>query len=122
MHHYPVPSQTRKYLGFVRVFVASLFGCRVPLYAATTNYFTGFEISDGFTVSSGLVDQNGWVGLVDGHYATNGPADPGAAWNGIVSDTSFPASAQQGFVGSTPLPATDAYDIIYVWYPLNLNP
>jgi hypothetical protein len=79
----------------------------LPTRAATTIFRTGFEVAEGYTNSSMLAGQCGW--LRDGN-----------GGNGILSETNaFPRSGQQAYVGQFP-PKDTTEPHVAVWQPLDL--
>jgi len=90
--------------------LAVILGNTLTLHAVTTNFFTGFDASEGYTAGPGLVGQNGWVGMVEDEVANWVAA--GSEGNGILNGF-FPTLGQQAYVGLTPLP--------YNYGPLSVN-
>jgi hypothetical protein len=88
----------------------------VTLQAATTNYFTGFEASEGYSTGQALGGQNGWICVMAG---TNDTTDAGSYANGVVSGY-MPGLGQQAYVGRTAMPG--GYETLYAWQPINLDP
>lgn len=89
----------------------------VTLQAATTNYVTGFEASQGFSTTLPLGGQNGWICIMAD---TNGTTtDAGLYANGIVSGY-ISGLGQQAYVGRTAMPS--GYETLYAWQPINLDP
>jgi hypothetical protein len=76
--------------------------------ALTTNIFTThFEATEGYSTTTNLVGQNGWLGF-------------GSGGNGVVSDYSFTNQGQQAFIGYfAPDPGDDQ---LSVWQPINFSP
>ncbi len=75
---------------------------------ATTNVFsTQFEATEGYSTTTNLVGQNGWLGF-------------GSGGNGLVSDYSFTNQGQQAYIGYfAPDPGDDQ---LSVWRPINFSP
>ena len=95
----------------------AVIGCSVAtLQAATTNYVTGFEASEGYSTSRPLDGQNGWICVMAG--ATGG-TDAGSYANGLVSGY-ISGLGQQAYVGRTAMPS--GYETLYAWQPINLDP
>jgi hypothetical protein len=79
-----------------------LLGCLASvtdLHAATTNFFTGFETGEGYSVNSALAGSHGWVGtLAKSGLATNAGVGGNGVTN-IFTIQGLPATATNGFTG-----------------------
>jgi hypothetical protein len=80
--------------------LAVILGNTLTLSAVTTNFYTGFDASEGYTAGPGLVGQKGWAGTVMDENAKW--VDAGSEGNGIL-DGFYPTLGQQAYVGLTPL-------------------
>lgn len=94
-------------------------------FAATTNYFTGFESAEGYTSGAGISNQPSivpvnqrWVAVA---VATNqAEISAGTNGNGILAG-GLAGSGQAAYVGRTPLPA--GYNTyVDVYRPLAIDP
>ena len=73
----------------------------------TTNIFsTQFEVAEGYSTTTNLVGQNGWLGF-------------GSGGNGLVPDY-IVGQGQQAFIGFFPPDQGD--DQLSVWRPINFSP
>jgi len=78
-----------------------------PSSALTTNIFsTQFEVAEGYSVTTNLAGQNGWIGF-------------GSGGNGVVTNY-LEGQGQQAFIGFFPPDPGD--DQLFVWQPINFSP
>jgi hypothetical protein len=78
-----------------------------PACAVTTNIFsTQFEVAEGYSTTTNLVGQNGWLGF-------------GSGGNSVVTNY-IVGQGQQAFIGFFPPDQGD--DQLSVWRPINFSP
>jgi hypothetical protein len=111
-------ARKRKFLSVCQVpsLLAVILCSVVTLQAATTNYVTGFEASQGYSTNLALGGQNGWICVMAGSAGTN---DAGTYANGVV-DGYISGLGQQAYVGRTAMPI--GYETLYAWQSINLDP
>ena len=102
------PRQFHQHAVCLCILVGVAFASVWPAGATvTTNIFsTQFEATEGYSTTTNLVGQNGWLGF-------------GSGGNGLVSDQ-IVGQGQQAFVGYFPPDQGD--DQLSVWRPINFSP
>lgn len=103
---------------FVRLLTAVQLLSAIVASAATTNFSTGFESTQGYVIGP-LANQLGWVGYV---LATNNTSNTngGKPGNGVITP-GLGGSAQAAYVGLSPLIAPHDKQINLVRF-LNIDP
>jgi hypothetical protein len=88
-----------------------LLGGGANALGSATNFFTGFESGEGYSLSAPLAGTQGWVGLLteSGQVINAGPDG-----NGITNSL---LPTQQAYVGLNPLPGS--YTNLSLWHTLN---
>jgi hypothetical protein len=100
--------------------LAALAAGPLASQAATTNYYTGFETSDGFTAGGAVWDNTSpWVTYM---LSVNTNGSFGYGGNTILADH-FPGMGQQASIGQSPI-GTDPFGapwvVLYLW-PIDLQ-
>jgi hypothetical protein len=90
--------------------MAALLGAALASHANTTNFYTGFEPSEGYSVGAPLVGAHGWVATL-----------PGTSGSGIMSNvyvldgtTNILWGGQQAYIGYSPVAGAS----LTLWQPL----
>ncbi len=101
------PRQFHQHAVCLCILVGVAFASVSPASGITTNVFsTRFEAAEGYSTTTNLVDQNGWLGF-------------GSGGNGLFTGY-FAGEGQHAYIGL--FPPDEGDDQLIVWRPINFSP
>jgi len=101
------PQKFHRHVACLVILLSVAFAIVRPAGAITTNIFsTQFEAAEGYTTTTNLIGQNGWLG-------------DGSGGNGLVNNY-LAGQGQQAFIGF--FPPDQGGDQLTVWRPINFSP